>query len=230
MGMLLPNQNRAKTALAMIWIVGALNAISFASDFFQYQLLQKANAGGIITPESASANDMRQQIIAIAYTLTFIISSVTFILWFRRAYNNLHQRNSFLSFSEGWAAGAWFVPILNLFRPYQIMRELYVETKKILADHEIIYMQKLPVKLLGIWWAFWICNGVSSQVVLRLSRSAETISAIQVSTVASMIDNIIGVTLALVTVKVIKNYADVEPLLMDISEQPESVAEKVDLL
>ncbi len=52
-------------------------------------------------------------------------------MWFRRAYFNLHQKVSYLSHSEGWAAGSWFVPIVNLYRPYQIMKEIYVETKEL---------------------------------------------------------------------------------------------------
>lgn len=230
MAILLPNQNRAKTAMTMVWIVGALNAIAFASDYFQYLLLNRVAAGGIITPESASANDLRQRIIALTYLITFVISAIAFILWFRRAYNNLHQKNNFLSFGEGWAAGAWFVPIINLFRPYQIMKELYVETKRVLSECQVIYIQKLPIRQLGIWWAFWICNSISSQVVFRMTQKAETINSLQMATVASMIDNIIGIALTLITVRVIKSYADVEPLLAELSENPEAIEEKVDLL
>lgn len=230
MEILLPNQNRAKTAMTMVWIVGALNAISFASDFFQYQLLSKVADGKIVTAEAASASDLRQRIIAIVLFITFIISAIAFILWFRRAYNNLHQKINFLSLSEGWAAGAWFVPIINLYRPYQIMKELYDETKKFLADRQIIYIQKLPVQQVGLWWTMWIVNGISGQVVFRMTQSADSVDGYLSATIASMIDNIIGIALVLITVKVIKDYADVEPLMAEISESHETVEEKVDLL
>lgn len=230
MEVLLPNENRAKAAMAMVWIVGALKAVSFASDYFQLLLIRKAAAGGIISPDDATANDMRQRIIAIVSLAAFIISTVAFILWFRRAYNNLHQKNNFLSYSEGWAAGAWFVPIVNLFRPYQIMREMYVETRRILAEHQVIHMHKLPVSQLGIWWALWICNSISSQVVMRMTLRVASISEFRIATVLSMVDNVIGIALTLITVKVIRNYADTEPLLAEINENPESLLEKVDLL
>lgn len=99
-----------------------------------------------------------------------------------------------------------------------------------MPDQEIFYTQKLPAELLSIWWAFWIFNGISGQVAPRPARIAGTVSEIQISTVASLVDNIIGVALALVTVKMINSYADVEPLLIEISENPESVPKKVDLL
>lgn len=41
-----------------------------------------------------------------------------------------------LSHDESWAAGSWFVPILNLFRPVSIMKEMYVRPKEFLTAEE----------------------------------------------------------------------------------------------
>lgn len=142
--------------------------------------------------------------------ITYIISAVTFIQWFRRAYFNLHQRVNFLLYTEGWAAGSWFVPILNLFRPYQIMKELYLETSKILTKNGSSRLGIFSTTTVGWWWTLWIINGIIGQVVYRVSSSAENVEELTISTIISMISNLFAIPLALVTIKVIKDYSMME--------------------
>ena len=215
-----PNGQRAKNAILLLWIMLALDIISFISSYFQYDLLQNLVIGKEITVEEISANDTREQIIGLLYIFAYIVSIITFIQWFRRAYYNLHQKVSNLSHAEGWAAGSWFVPILCLFRPYLIMKELYEETKVVLTKKGIPSIQNLNTNLLGLWWAFWLLNNAFGQFVLRYAQRAEAIDELITTTVASMANNSIGILLALLTIKVITNYAAVEPLLVKNEEEP----------
>lgn len=208
-----PNVQRARGLLFIIWIVLGLEVISLISNGFQYNLLQTVANGGEITNEAATANDLRVQIIAILYLIAYIISGVMFIMWFRRAYFNLHQKVNNLSFDEGWAAGSWFVPFVNLYRPYQIMKELYEETKKILLEKDNSLQIDLTTKLLGLWWTLWIVNGILGQVIFRLSRNADTLPELVTGTVLDLISGVLGVGLGIVTIKIIKDYSEIEGLL-----------------
>lgn len=214
-----PNSKRAKNAITLIWIVLVLQIASLISGFFQYDLLQIVANGGEISNETAIANDTREQTIGIIYLIAYIISAITFIQWFRRAYFNLHLRVNHLSQTEGSAAGSWFIPFTNLYRPYQIMKELYQETKELLTKNEIRLNQNFSSKFLGIWWTLWIISNVIGNLVFRNSMKAETINELIRSTVAGMILNVIGIPLALITIKIIKDYSNVEPLLNKISDE-----------
>lgn len=235
------NEQRAKNAITLIWVMLILEAVSLISEYFQYDLLRDIANGIEISTEAANANDLREQIIAIIYMMAYIVSIVTFILWFRRAYYNLHQKIDYLSYSEGWAAGVWFVPIVCLYRPYQIMKELYTETKELLSRNELETIGKVSASTrkdlsarnvditdnlstgrLGLWWAFWIISSILGQIVFRYSREAETIDELLVLAVIGMISNIVGIPLALITIKVIKNYSEVEPLLSAMNDEPET--------
>ena len=57
MKLLNPNEQRAKTAILLIWVVLGLDIISLISGFFEFQLLQNASAGTEISYEEANAND-----------------------------------------------------------------------------------------------------------------------------------------------------------------------------
>ncbi len=213
-----PNEQRAKTAILLIWIALAFEVISLISAYFQYDLLDSAANGAEITQETASANDTREQIIGILSLIVSLVSGITFIQWFRRAYFNLHLKVEHLAHSEGWAAGCWFVPILSLYRPYQIMKELYSETKDLLVKKDLSFKETFSQASLGIWWTLWISNNIIGQFIFRYSMRAETIHELTVSTIASMIGNIIGIPLAIITIKVIKDYSNVEPLLNELVE------------
>ena len=209
-----PNEQRSKTVLSLILIVLILEIFSLISSGLQYNLLRTASTGGEITIEAANANDIREQVIAIVYLIAYIISGITFIMWFRRAYFNLHQKVKHLSFTEGWAAGGWFVPVVNLYRPFQIMKELYTETKKCLVDEDNSIQFELTTNLLGLWWTLWILTGIFGQIIFRLSRNADTIPELITTTTLNLISGVIGVGLAFVTIRVIKDYSKVEGLLI----------------
>jgi hypothetical protein len=208
------NEQRAKILISFIWIVLVLEFISLFSSVLQYNLLQTASNGGQIANEAANANDLREQIIGILYLIAYIISGITFIMWFRRAYFNLHQRVKNLSFSEGWAAGSWFVPFVNLYRPYQIMKELYEETKKYFRDKDELSQIDLSTKFLGFWWTMWILNGIFGQIIFRLSRNADTLSEFLTITILSIISGFLGIGLGIVTLRIIKDYSKIEGLLI----------------
>ncbi|GAB4258674.1 MAG: DUF4328 domain-containing protein [Vicingaceae bacterium] len=220
-GILKPNKQRAKNAITLIWIVLILDFVSLVSSYFQFDLLQYVSKGNEVSLEAAVANDIREQFVAIAYLIAYIISAVTFIQWFRRAYYNLHIKVKHLSYDEGWAAGSWFVPIISWFRPFQIMKELYKETKKLLTNNGLYFNQNLSTVYIGWWWFLWLLNNFIGQFQFRYSTKAETIDELIFSTVINLIDNILGIVLALITIKIIKDYSSVEPLLYEINDENE---------
>ena len=218
-----PNEQRAKNAILLILIVLALEIVNLISSYMQYDLLQTVANGGLVSEEAAEANDTRESLLGIIYLIAYIISGITFIMWFRRAYFNLHQKVSWITHSEGWAAGCWFIPIVNLYRPYQIMKELYIETKELFTKKGLSEKVEYTTNYLGWWWALWIISGFVGQMIFRsaIRGGADTIEKLITITVTQMILGILGVPLALITVKIIRDYSKAEPLLTQIdNEEP----------
>ena len=218
-----PNGQRAKIAIMLLWTVLTVEIISLLSDYLQYDLLQTVANGGQITTEAATDNDLRQKIIGLIYLTVYVISGITFIRWFRRAYYNLHIKAESLSFTEGWAAGCWFVPIISLYRPNQIMKELYLETQSLLSKKDENYARNLTTHFIGWWWALWIISSFLGQFIFRYSMKAETLEELTTTTIASIVASIIGIPLAIITVKVIKDYSEVEHLLYELKDEEEEV-------
>jgi hypothetical protein len=213
-----PNGERAKAAIIMICIVLAIDIAMFISDYFQFELLNRMNTGGDFSMDEATSNDGRQQALAVFYILAFVTSAVTFIRWFRRAYFNLHTKAEILSYPEKDALWSWFIPILCLFKPYRIMKELFSSTESILVDRNKDYQENLHIQLVGWWWTLWILNNFVGQAYFRYSLHAETAAELINSTKFSMVTSIFSIPLSIVAIILIRNYSAVEPLLYNLDE------------
>jgi hypothetical protein len=208
-----PNEQRSQIAILLIWIALVMNCISLISSYFQYVLLKAAANGETISIEYAASNDYREQAIGVIQIIVFVISAITFIQWFRRAYFNLHLRVNHLSETEGWAAGCWFVPIMNFYKPYQIMKEMFQATHFFLKRNDVHTREHLSTSSLSLWWTFWIIDRFVGQFVFKYSLTAETIEELTTTTIGQIISNGIGIILAIITVNVIKEYSSLETLM-----------------
>ncbi len=214
-----PNRQRAKQIITIFYIVigaSALNIILVSWQYFLYKNFQD-------NPETidiglAQLSDSLDMVSAVLGTALNIVTIVYFIRWFRRAYYNLHSINSSeVSQTEGWAAGAWFVPFMNLVRPYQIMREIWTGTQKALPHR---FPDIAPVGLIGFWWALYLIMGVSANISVRLAMNVEDLDGLTAVAISSFVSEIITIPAALLTIQVIKRVSSFEDELWDEAQNP----------
>ena len=213
--MLKTNQKRSQIAITLIWICLIVNLISLFSSYLQYQLLIQLSKGSEIANYKLEQNDSREQLVGVVTLIVSIISAVTFIQWFRRAYFNLHSLVPNLTYSEGWAAGSWFVPVIGFFRPYQIMVELYNKTIARLVERKLFENQSFDLSFVKVWWALWIIVSIIGRVVYKYISEAETLEKFIDCTIFSMVESILYRPLSLITIKVIKVYSNFENILFN---------------
>lgn len=216
------NENRAKNAISLLWIIFIMYFVLIFSDILQTLMLNDIKSGITVSMEKVQLNDLRQLIVSYLYLAIFIISAITFILWFRRAYYNLHQKVTYLNYSEGWAAGAWFVPIVFWFYPLQIMKELYNETHELLEKNQIQPKAKNNQLLIGCWWALWIIVELLSRYEFIKMRSATTVDDMLFLTNFSIVSNILALVNTVLIIKLVKDYALLESQLYTISEESDN--------
>ncbi len=230
MNYLKPNAQRAKTAIIILGIIVCLEFIMIISEAFHLEFLKQFQLGNFTTAE-IEANYLRQGILEASSVLVGTSSIITFIYWFRRAYNNLHQLSPSLEYGEGWAAGAWFIPFMNLVRPYKIMKELYVTSNKILIEKVEDYQPLHSTSIVNIWWLFYIIPLAYAIVEsIILSDIPESTTTIKESyfTIGTHALEIIS---AIVTILVIKRYALLETQLLDIiPDNSTQLSDSIDVL
>lgn len=228
MNKLRDNTKRRKNAEILIKIVLVLTLIAIASDLMQYHLLSEMQNGMMISDGEANFNDIRQQIIAIISALAYIASGIIFIMWFRRAYWNLHQVQKGMSSGEGMAAAGWFIPILSLFKPYKIFKEMF-DVMNLKID------KSPPVKYGGVlitWWILYIITSILGQIIFRMDEG-QTIPELLDYTLICVVDGIITIPSGVLLLWLIKKYGVQETSLanLEAAEHSEfSLSEEAELL
>lgn len=216
-----PNSQRAKIAIILIYIVLGLEVLSFMSNGMQYNLINDLLNGGDIIEDDLYSNDRRVQYIGIIFFIAWITSGITFIMWFRRAYYNLGMITK-TELNDNWAVWSWIVPVISVFRPYNMMSELYNKTIFILKGSPISYNQNFNSNILSWWWGFWIVNNIISWFVFRLYYFAgNNVDKLLEITMIEMFTNVIGIISAFLAIKVVKGYSDIESLLQQIKQKQE---------
>lgn len=178
---------------AMLGIYLVLSVLSLGSDWMQYQLL----GSGSFSNESIIANDARQQGLGILTLLCYFVTVIVFGMWIYRANRNVRGFGATgLTYTPGWAVGYYFIPFINLVRPYQAMQEIWQA-----SSNPSRWVSESTSPLLGVWWALWITANVLGQIVFRMSRNATSVEALQTVTLVSMFSSVadIGLTIAAIS-------------------------------
>lgn len=110
--------------------------------------------------------DIVSTIIVLVLIALYIISSVLFFIWLYRAHRNLPSLGANnLRFSSGWAVGWFFVPIMNFFKPYQVVAEIWeFSNPNIDVLNNLLKKEKRISPLVIGWWVFcllaWIIHSI----------------------------------------------------------------------
>ena len=121
---------------------------------------------GFDVEETILPADVVTVLIGLVQMVIFIILGITFLCWIYRANKNLGvisgQR---MRFTPGWSVGWYFIPIANLFKPYQAMKEIWEVSHK---------YQSGSSSTLGLWWALWLITTFVDDFAFKSVMGAES--------------------------------------------------------
>jgi hypothetical protein len=159
------------------FVVGALllvilmDVVGVFSNLAEARLVTRIIDGELVTIDELDSNDNRQAAVGTIQFLVFIAAAILFLVWIYRAYKNLGALGaSGLEYSPGWAVGGWFVPFLNLWRPYQVTAEIWKASDPDAHVSEPQAWQAAPTSpLVKFWWGLWIVGGIIGGFMLRFA-------------------------------------------------------------
>jgi hypothetical protein len=153
-------QSAKGLAMATAILMGILTVLNGLTALSAFAAAGSIESGGLLSGGGASV--MMFSGVAVLSSVVGLAVIVVYLIWIYRAYSNLRALNTgFLGkFTPGWAVGWWFIPFANLVMPYQVVRELYVNSAP--APTENGYPQMPNASIVGLWWAAFILRGVLS--------------------------------------------------------------------
>lgn len=167
---------RAVAAIVLLTIVATADFAGVASGIFQAIILHRIAGGAHVSEATIVLNDLVYAGIGIVQSLAILMTAIVFLMWLHRAYANLGEVGTRVTrFTPGWAVGFWFIPILNVFRPYQVVSETWRRSEWLNAPG--ISTEKSPA-VVGWWWLSFLVSGTLGRIFARRIGAAEFIDEV----------------------------------------------------
>jgi Domain of unknown function (DUF4328) len=214
------SQGRAGLLIGLLILDVGASAAIVAVTLAESRVLDRLQRGQVLRDAAIEAIDRSVLFSRIGLVL-FVLSVIAWLVWQYRAHANLHAlRVPGLRFTPGWAVGWWLIPIANLWKPFQTMRELWKASGS-LGDR-----QGLPTwPVIGWWWASWIVANLIGRIVFGLLRNEpETVDALIAANgwiIAGEIVTILAAVLAILIVRdVVRRQSEMPDRSMAPLEAP----------
>lgn len=190
---------RRRAALAIIGLSGALLARAYDCSVLEWSItlirtIPDTGAG----PELQSRLEFADSLVNAGNTaiwVGFAAAAILFLRWMHRLVGLTRALGGELSWSPSDAVVAFILPLVCLFRPYQILSAVgaALEPEKVPApaprvdpaaqgDYRSVAFieppppRKLPQALLGLWWGAWLVTVVGARL-LQVGASTTPTSA-----------------------------------------------------
>ena len=204
----LSGRTRARAVMFLLLACAAVSLFSIFSAYLQINLISGALAGGEVTEEQATANDMREGVAGLLWIIVFLATAITFLLWIHRAYRNLpalgnpKQR---LEYSPGWAVGWFFIPFANIVYPFKVMREIWQKSDpRVRNTDDFMWQDTATPPLLAAWWGMWLASGVVSRLYAMFTQNAKTPESMLWATKFGILADIFAIIAAFLAFLVVK--------------------------
>jgi len=194
---------RARVTLYLLAGGLLLSLIAIGSGIAQNAMLHEIGSGVEVTAERATANDARQRLIGLVEIVVFLATVVAWLMWQHRAYANLRLVGSReTEYTPGWSVGYWFIPILNLFRPYQITAELWRRSELRNGRDPIGSLSRPPLIL--AWWVIYLALGFLGRAYFSTTMKATTVTDFIAATELGLVNDALGVVAAIFAFVVVR--------------------------
>jgi hypothetical protein len=143
----LPLRRPARRARRALWLSILLALASAAANLGDTRVARDLAGDG------ASSGDLYLWV-GLVQAAWFLVTAGYWLAWFRRAYRNLPALGARrLRYRPWWAVGAWLLPVFSLFRPKQVLNDIWRASDPDLPPEQAATWRKRPVaELLGWWW------------------------------------------------------------------------------
>lgn len=214
--------NFKRGRLAYVFSLTTLGAliICFLSTLYQFDVVNRYT-NGKAEPEDITSAETIGGIITLGYLAIGFVGFVFFLLWFRRAYFNLNQISpDYASYGEGWAVGGWFVPFLNFFYPYKIMREIKAGSESALRDRQI---EKGSNFMVAAWWTCYLTSIAVGQISTWVRFRAVDFEDVKRSLAIGLLSQLINIVCLGLAAALIKNISTTEEQLHQLNIPEDSI-------
>ena len=179
----------------LLWIGVAVACVALVDDIAEFVQVQI----GRVSPDQLTNSDPIQGIVGLLQSGLGVVTAITFLKWIYRAYKNVQGFGAEgLRFSPGWAIGYYFIPILSLIRPVQVMSEIWR------ASYDPRNWPQSPGSwLIAAWWTLFLLYSGATQVSLQIGIQASTNDQWTLAAVFAILGDFFSVPLSIIVLRLV---------------------------
>ncbi|MFE7747622.1 DUF4328 domain-containing protein [Streptomyces sp. NPDC057428] len=146
----------AKAVVVLLGVVIAVDVFALAAELNLRGEYANIGDGARYEFVSATHSELLYQRAAAVQGLALLATAIVFIIWFRRVRLNAEVFDAGLQpMRPGWAIGAWFVPIANMWLPRRVAGGIWTASAQTNTDGSWRKVSNAP---LNLWWTLYLVS------------------------------------------------------------------------
>ncbi len=173
-----PTRRSVRVVGILFMISAGISWVAVGSDFSEIRLALLHPENTTVDPATRLAFDAVGDLVWWAQLVSLAITAVAFLTWLHRARVNVRALGvRRLAYGREWTVLGFLVPLLNLFRPYQVVREIWQASDPSTGDPMAWKIVTAPRRI-AVWWGLFVAYFALEALagtVLSISFSARII-------------------------------------------------------
>ncbi len=196
-------------------IVQILTAVSYRADVLDVAAGVPVADGDLIGTEN------RYNAASLMGAVAYVVTSISFVVWFWRAYSNLTYFGRPRMRRPGWAIGAWFIPIAGMIIPYGIGAEIWTQSRPQL---EPVAERRDPnMEPVISWWALFLIMSVVNVVGSFMLPEDYTASDLAAFVGVDIVASVVAVAAAVAAIRFVRSATDRQHQLYTLTQSRSGV-------
>ena len=213
---------RSRAASIGLLTVVIANGVALLAGIVLSGHLQSIEPTAIVADLESVDSELAYKIAGLAKVVALVIAAIFFLHWFHFSYRSLSRiAPNAANYDPRWAVWSFFVPLINLFRPQQLMRELWsAYSAKWDDEPERVAELKRPTDLVNLWWGFFLTTSSFGNMVTMAAWRVTTAHDQLQLTRGILFTDAFGIAAALIAVALVRNVTALQrPILIGMSSE-----------
>lgn len=206
-----PRDNRTlvKAVVGLFILEAVMQTIVVALSAIEYRALGTPEGVDHFHSEDLSSLDLAMMGLGLLYIFSLVVLIVFYCIWKNRSCKNAWMLTpQVMTTTPGWAVGWYFVPIMNLFKPYVAMREI----------RDASCPPGRLTAALPAWWTLWIITNIAENISMRLALDVGNVEQYKASAVLDMALLPVNLVLTVIIIHVVRTItAEQMPRLQQLT-------------
>jgi hypothetical protein len=202
---MLPLETRGRIAAVCMWLIIFSCGASIITNIFLQDYIVEVYSTPGYEDEPLTGEDIILFLVFLTWPVAFLFSGVSFFVWSYRARANLDRAGlTGMKYKPYWTVIGFIIPILSLFRPLQVMREIWSGSKYLSRTANVESWQKVTAgRMVGFWWGLTLLTILMDRIVASFWEQTSTPGAFLGSVYLTILVDIITIITAYIAAKMI---------------------------